>query len=366
MTARWASRRPETQGDGVSIAIAVRHAAGLVNLGTADHAGRLGTEECRALASAYERFGRDPIVYAVAVRSQYDGAFADGLDVREVAEAGGRDPQGAASSVAEMLRLCWQQECFTKPIVSLMDGPVEGGGPGVSLYGTHRVAGERYRFACQATTLGLVPMGGVGHVLARLANSVGVYLALTGHAIGRGDALRHGLVTHCIDARHFDVIEEHLAEADPVDPIVDGLHAPPSDTPLAEHGEAIARCFSGSTMEDLLARLDGERGAHAAWGRQVASDLRQRSPLALKVTLELLKRARGLDLRSYLMVEHGLLVWLIGRRDVQRAVLGAADKAEWEPSSLASVTDGLRAAAFEATVAPSLTLPARADMQAQA
>lgn len=349
----------------MSIAVAARHAAGVVSLGAPDRVGRLGIEACRALASAYERLARDPAIYALAVRSQYDGEFAGGLDVREMAEAAGRDPHAAASAIGEMLRLCWQQECFTKPIVSLMDGSIEGGGPGVSLFGTHRVAGERYRFACGATALGLVPLGGLGHVLGRLANSVGVYLALTGHGIGRGDALRHGLVTHCIDARHFDVIEAHLADADPVDPVLDGLHETSSDTPLARHEQAIARCFSADTVEEILGRLDTEGGEQATWARRTAGDLRTRSPLALKVTLELLKRARGLDLRSYLIQEHGVLAVLVGRPDAQRAILGDAEKVTWDPSSLADVTDGLRATVLEQHPAPNLTLRARADMQAQ-
>ncbi|HEX6609278.1 MAG TPA: enoyl-CoA hydratase/isomerase family protein [Hyphomicrobiaceae bacterium] len=269
--------------------------------------------------------------------------------------------------MGEMLQLCWQQECFTKPMVSLMDGLVEGGGPGVSLYGTHRVAGARYRFACGATALGLVPMGGLGHVLARLANSIGVYLALTGHGIGRGDALRHGLVTHCVDASHFGAIEARLADADPVDAICDGMHQTPNDASLAEHEPAIARCFSANTVEDIVRRLDSEGGAHAAWARQAAAELRKRSPLALKVSLELLKKARGMDLRSYLILEHGVLAFLAARRDAQRSVLGEAGEAfAWEPLSLADVTEGLQAKVFEMQATPNLTLRARSDMQAQA
>ena len=108
----------KTQGDGVSIAIADRHAAGVVSLGTTERPGRLGAEECRALASAYERFARDPIIYALVVRSQYDAAFAEGLDVREMARAAKQEPQAAGRVIGEMLQLCWQQECFTKPMVS--------------------------------------------------------------------------------------------------------------------------------------------------------------------------------------------------------------------------------------------------------
>jgi enoyl-CoA hydratase len=350
----------------MSIAIAAKRAAGVISLGGPDRAHRLGTEDCQALRSAYDRFARDPIIYALVVRSRYDGAFADGLDVREMAEAALSGPQAAAGTIGEMLQACWQQECFTKPIVSLIDGHVEGGGPGVSLHGTHRVAGERYRFACAATGVGLVPAGGLGLVLARLGNSVGVYLALTGRGIGRGDAFRHGLVTHCIEARHFDAIEEHLANADPVDPVVDGLHAAPEDAWLAEYEPAIARCFSADTVEEILGRLDSEAG-HEDWARQVAADLRKRSPLALKVSLELLKKARGLDLRSYLILEHSVLAHLAARPDVRRAILEgtAGETGMWDPASLAAVTEGQRAAVLSLDAIPALALRARSDMQTQ-
>jgi enoyl-CoA hydratase len=350
----------------VSIAIAARHAAGVIGLGGPDRASGLGTEQARALAWAYDKFARDPIIYALVVRSQHDGAFGEGLDVWEMAEAARRDPQAAVSATGEMLRVCWQQECFTKPIVSLIDGHLEGGGPGVSLYGTHRVAGERYRFACGATGLGLVPAGGLGHVLARLANCVGIYLGLTGHGIGRADAFRHGLVTHCVDARHFGAIEERLADADPVDPIVDGLHAAPGEGPLAKYEPMIARCFSADTVDEILGRLDSEAG-HGGWAGQTAADLRKQSPLALKVSLELFRRARRLDLRSYLILEHGVLVQLATRPDVQRAILDGHERERfaWEPASLAAVTQGLLTAVFAAPAHPTLALPARSDLQTQ-
>jgi enoyl-CoA hydratase len=361
-----ASAAPKRRGNRVSVAIADRHAAGVVSLGITERPGKLGAEECRALASAYERFARDPVIYALVVGSQH-AVFADGLDVREMAAAARREPEGAAGVIGEMLQLCWQQECFTKPIVSLINGPVEGGGPGVSLYGTHRVAGARYRFTCRATALGLVPMGGLGHVLARLANSVGVYLALTGHSMGPGDALRHGLVTHCVDASHFGAIEARLADADPVDAICDGMHQTPNDASLAEHEPAIARCFSAPTVEDIVRRLDSEGGGHAIWARRAAADLRKRSPLALKASLELLKKARGIDLRSYLHLEHGVLAFLAARPDAQRAILReAGEEFAWDALSLADVTEGLQAKVFEMRATPALALRARSDMQAQA
>ena len=104
----------------------------------------------------------------------------------------------AIKSLAAEYALNWQLECFMKPTVSLIDGVVVGSGVGISLYGTHRVAGERYRFAMPETGIGLFPDVGVAWAFARLPDEIGMYLGLTGRAIGRADAYRLGLATHCI------------------------------------------------------------------------------------------------------------------------------------------------------------------------
>ena len=82
--------------------------------------------------------------------------------------------------------LNWLLECFSKPTVSLMDGLVMGAGAGISIHGTHRVAGERYAFAMPETGIGFFPDDGLAWIFARLPGHVGLYLG-AGHMIHAPD-----------------------------------------------------------------------------------------------------------------------------------------------------------------------------------
>src|SRR6185295_1889291 len=182
---------------------AIEGAAGVVTLSRPRALNALTTAMRARIAEAFAAWARDPRVYAAVIVSATDRAFCAGGDVREMAECGRRDAGEARLSLAAEYALNWQLDCFTKPTVSLIDGVVMGSGVGLTLYGTHRAAGENYQFAMPETGIGLFPDDGVGWAFARMPDEIGMYLALTGRAIGRADAYRLGLVTHCLPAASF-------------------------------------------------------------------------------------------------------------------------------------------------------------------
>ena len=71
---------------------------------------------------------------------------------------------------------------FPKPYVALIDGFAMGGGCGVSMHGSHRVASENAMFAMPETAIGLFPDIGATIFLNHLPGEIGMYLALTGAA----------------------------------------------------------------------------------------------------------------------------------------------------------------------------------------
>ena len=230
----------------------IEGAAGVVTLNRPRALNALTTAMRAEIAAAFAAWARDPQVYAAVIVSATDRAFCAGGDVREMVEWGKERPDDARRSLAAEYALNWQLDCFTKPTVSLIDGMVMGSGVGITLYGTHRVAGERYRFAMPETGIGLFPDDGVSWAFARMPDEIGMYLALTGRAIGRADAFRLGLVTHCIPAARFaEVIGAALSDADPVDPVLDGRHEDPG--PGRDRDVAAGHC-------PLLRQ--GQRGSH--------------------------------------------------------------------------------------------------------
>lgn len=314
-------------------------------------------------------FARDPQVYAVVIRSDSPRAFSAGSDVREVIGAARANLAAAKKMFADEYALNWQCECFSKPTVALINGMVMGGGVGITQFGTHRVAGENYSFAMPETLIGLFPDVGACHVLARLPDHIGMYLGLTGASIGRADAYALGLVTHSIDSVQFAAIEDALADTWPVDTILDERDVQPGEGELASHRKTIARCFSAERVEDILARLDAVEGDEREWAHDVAKNLRQRSPLSLKITHRHVRESAARDLRQTLIVDYRLACRMLEAGgdfyEGARAALIDKDRApKWTPLRLEDVSEAIVDAYFAPMGAGELVLPTREEMQA--
>lgn len=300
----------------------------------------------RTLVDALGRWGADPETYAFVLDSTTPGTFCAGSDpVERCGMAQHRDE--VLALLAEEARLLWRIECCVKPMASLIDGLVTGSGMGLSVYGTHRVAAEGFAFACPQTSRGWFPDGGATYYLGRLPADIGVYLGLTGARLGRADALALGLVTHCIDRRHFDAIRAALADADPIDPLLDGLHQPHGDGEVLEHRAAIARCFGQPTVEAILDALAAETGPTQAWAAFTAAALSRCAPASLKIALRQLRDSAALDLKSVLEMEYRMAVNGLGRCDRRL------------PATLEAVTPADVAAVFAPLAGGELILPPR-------
>jgi enoyl-CoA hydratase len=350
------------------ISAGIDGAAGIIVLNRSRALNPLTAAMRATIGKSFAAWARDPQVYAAAIVSATERAFCTGGDVREKVECGRRNAEEARRMLAAEYALNWQLDCFTKPTVSLIDGVVMGSGVGISLYGTHRVAGERYRFAMPATGIGLFPDNGVSWVFARLPDEVGMYLALTGRSLGRADAYRLGLVTHCLPAGQFAEVLGGLSEADPVDPLLDARHVDPGHAELDALRPAIARCFDGDSVEAIVSALESERGAERVWAEGILKDLAQRSPTSLKVTHRHVRDARPLDLRATLTQDYRLACRFILGHDFYegvRAMLVDRDNAPmWEPARLSDVSDLKIEAYFASLGAAELQLAPRSEMQA--
>jgi len=362
------SAAPAVTKAGGDILIATDRAAARVTLNRPQALNALTTPMRAAMANTFPGWARDPEVYAVIIASSSARAFCAGGDLREMTEWGRCRRPEAIRSLAEEYALNWLLECFTKPTVSLIDGVVMGSGVGISLYGTHRVAGEGYRFAMPETGIGLFPDDGVSWAFARMPDAIGTFLALTGRAIGRADAYRLGLATHCIRASAFSEICAGLADADVVDTLLDERHEDPGPGELEPLQPAIARCFAPDTVEGILAALEAERGSAQTWAQGVLKDLAARSPTSLKIAHRHVRMARDLDLRDTLIGDFRLARRCLEAQDLYegvRAVLIDRDHApKWRPPRLQDVSDAMVDAYFRPLGADELVLPTRARMQA--
>ena len=285
----------------------------------------LDLDMVRALHGAVERAAADDAVRAVVVRGGAEGlktpAFCAGGDVRSVvldlrARAdGASDGALAATFFPEeyAMNLAIAHLATVKPWIALVDGIVMGGGAGISVHGSHRVATERTLFAMPETAIGFFPDVGATHFLTRAdgagRDEVGTWLALTGARID-GHAMRDaGLATHVVPSATLDGIVDELAHALDGAPRTEGAHEivgrvlaghalPPGQPTLAR--EVIARCFGHDDVREVVGALEWEQ---APFAQTALTALGAASPTSLVATLALLRAARGRTLAEALAAE---------------------------------------------------------------
>ena len=322
----------------------------------------------RILADEITRIARNADVYIVALTSASAKAFCAGGDVRRHVSEAKTDPAKVKRWFAAEYELNWQLDCFSKPSVSLIDGLCMGSGAGLTCYNTHRVAGEGYKWAMPETAIGLFPDVGVAHVLGRMPWGIGLYLGLTGEAIGRADAHWLKLTTHCISRAQFPRVLTALADCQPVDPLLDGLHERQSEGPLQASAAMIEDLFTGDTLAEIVERLRRASGASADFARQTLGMLNKRSPISLAITDAHIRAARTLDLRQTLIQDYRLAVRCLEGSDffegVRAALIDKDHAPKWRPSRLEDVSTAMRDAYFEPLGAGDLALPTRSEMQA--
>lgn len=308
------------------------------------------------LAAAIPALVRDAEIYALIFKSANPGPFCVGGDVKELLALARSDLPAARQSLADEYRLNWLLDCFFKPTVALIDGAVMGSGVGLTQYGTHIVATENYRFAMPETAIGFFPDVGMACKLARLPHSAGIYLGLTGRVISRADALALGLVTHAIDATEFAAIESDLADAQPIDPVLDSRHTPLGSGELEPHFDTIARAFSQPSLEGILEELAAVSASASndqkTWSEQVSHELRQRSPIALKVTLRHLRQSAHRDLRQTLIADYHLACRFLESPDFREGVRAVLVEKTKDPAWQLRALEDVSAAEIEAYLAP--------------
>jgi enoyl-CoA hydratase len=243
---------------------------------------------------------------AVTIESTSTRAFCSGGDIRQVRQdVLDGNPEAAHRFFATEYAVNLLLGSYPVPVVALIDGICMGGGLGLSVHGAFHVVTENAVFAMPETQIGFFPDVGGSHFLPRLAGNVGRYLALTGARFGAADALAIGMATHSCSRDVLGTVPDLIAQHDgPIDTLLRDLA--PADlgpSPLAEHGSAIAHCFSPAAIDGHDAIRDRLRQDGSPWAAEALAMLDHASPASLAVTLDLLARGRELSLADCLAME---------------------------------------------------------------
>jgi len=323
-----------------------RGAAGLVTLNRPQALNAVSLGMVRALTRQLAEWESDPEIARVIVTSNDTRAFSAGGDLRALYDLGraGRYEE-ALGYFREEYALNARIKGYRKPYVSLIDGIVMGGGVGISVHGSHRVAGDKFIFAMPEVGIGFFPDVGATFFLPRLPAALGIYCALTGERLDAADAVAAGVATHRVPSAQFPDLIETLCRALPLDASLAACARPAAGGPVVSRGRAIATLFTGERVDDILAALDATGaagGTDAAFASAAAALIRTKSPTSLKVTLAQMQRGSALDFAECMRTELRIVSRVVRGHDFYegvRAVIIDKDQApRWQPSTLAAVS----------------------------
>ena len=322
-----------------------RGAAGLITLNRPHALNAVSLAMVRELTRQLAEWETDPAVTRVIVASRDPRAFSAGGDVRALYDLGraGRFDE-ALGYFREEYALNTHIKSYRKPYVALIDGIVMGGGVGISVHGSHRVAGDKFAFAMPEVGIGFFPDVGATWFLPRLPGRLGTYCALTGERLDGADAVVAGIATHRVPSAQFPNLIESLCDADPVEESLAACAQSPARGAAAARRNAITAWFEADQVEEILGALDAEgamQGPNAAFAAETAALMRTKSPTSLKLALAQMRRGATLDFAECMRTEFRIVSRVVRGHDFYegvRAVIIDKDQApQWQPASLAAV-----------------------------
>lgn len=229
---------------------------------------------------------------------------------------------------------------YPKPYVAVMDGLVLGGGVGVSAHGSLRVVTERTKVGMPETSIGFVPDVGGTHLLSRAPGELGTHVALTAGTVSGSDAIALGFADHFVDSSALPALMEALAWENAAEAVRTFApdYVPPAA--LAADRDWIDGCYAFDTIEEILDALHASKVPTA---QAAAESILAKSPTALKLTLESLRRARTSgSLAETLEQEYRVSLRCLAGPDlaegIRAQVIGKDRRPQWSPATLDAVS----------------------------
>ncbi len=333
------------------IVFEVKGSLGLITLNRPKALNALTHSMCVAIYTRLQAWKDDASVGAVLIRGAGEKAFCAGGDVIALYNSGKANKEGDTSATEwrdffhDEYRMNAAIHDFPKPYIALMNGFVMGGGVGVSVHGSHRVASENTKLSMPETGLGLIPDVGGGYFMPRLAGEMGMYLALTGARVKAGDCVAMGICNSYVPASKHDaliaaLIAEDTLDGSAVDKVIASFSASIEAGEISAKQAEIDSFFNRSSVDEIL---DALKHDGSVWALGVAETLEKMSPTSLKVTFKQMRRGAEMGIHDGLKMEFRVVNRILLADDFYegvRSILLDRDFApKWQPNQLSLVDD---------------------------
>lgn len=295
-------------------------------------------------------------------------AFCAGGDVAVLAQDCAKGKEGQQSSkdyFALEYKLDHLIATYNKPYVAFIDGITMGGGVGLSVHAPVRIATEKTVFAMPETTIGFFPDVGASFFLPRMDGALGLYLALTSERLKGPEVFFAGIATHYLDSSSLPDLEARLAELkfkdydsmaarlevinNTIEEFTTGL---PHDQPLQMDSKIRAIVdYAFQEKHDTPAKIiealeetqSRSQDDHVKeWARKTIATMRERSPIAVAVSLQQYRKGAKWNIAQTFEQEHHIASRFMEHSDfvtgvTSRLITKEKGRPNWKPNTLEEV-----------------------------
>ncbi|MEX0839625.1 MAG: enoyl-CoA hydratase/isomerase family protein [Parvibaculum sp.] len=335
-----------------------RGVAGIITLNRPKALNALTLGMVRAIHPQLIEWADDPKVHCVVIEAAGDRAFCAGGDIRALYDWGKAGDPTALDFWREEYKLNTFIKRYKKPYVAFMDGINMGGGVGVSVHGSHRVATENLTFAMPETGIGLFPDVGGTYFLPRCPGETGMYLGLTGARLKAADAIYAGIADVFVPSARLATLKDRLAGGTDPRVALREVAEEEGPAPLSSMQKEIGTHFSKGSVGEIIESLRADGGA---WATKTADIIETKSPTSTLIAFRQIREGAGLDFEDCMKLEFRLISRFIEGHDfyegVRAVVIDKDQSPKWKPATLAEMQAGDVNGYFAPLGADELTLP---------
>lgn len=324
------------------VLISVEGGVGRLRLNRPKAIHALTTAMCEVMSDALLKWLDDSNVEVVIIDHAEGRGFCAGGDVVMLARSGSEDASEAKKFFWAEYRLNHLLFTYPKPTVAIMDGITMGGGVGISLPCTHRIATENTRLAMPETSIGLFPDVGGGWYLSRLPGRVGQFMALTGARLDGSECRYLNLATHYVEQANLPDLTDRIMKApERLQGALGAASSTPADAKIEANLAQITRLFASDHYEEILGAMEADGGE---WAKTERATLGTKSPLSCKVSLRLLAEgATRATFADEMRAEYALAGRVVRTHDFREGVhallIHKSGNPQWDPATPEEVTE---------------------------
>lgn len=333
----------------MDIHIRIDGRAGRITLARPKALNALSYDMCLAMDAALRAWATDEAVALVLIDAQGDKAFCAGGDISDMYATG-------CAGDFDYGRRFWRDEYrmnarlaeYPKPVVSMMQGFVMGGGVGVGCHASHRIVCDSTQIAMPECAIGLIPDVGGSYLLARAPGRLGAYLGISGARMGPGDAIHAGFADGFVAQSDWASLSAALCASGDIGAI--SYAAPPAPT-LPQ--DVIDHCFDADGLVEIADALRRQGGTFA---QGALKSISRNAPLSMACTLAALRNlGKACTIRDALAQEFRFTWRAMEHSDfiegIRAAIIDKDRKPKWRHESLSAV-DEAEVAAMLASLGP--------------